>query len=101
MATNLTQAKEWLRISDDSEDITIDGMRLAAIALLEIEIGSQYEDLTIKYQRLFDVAVKLLVGEWYENRENIAIGSSMSMIEQSVGTQRIINLLKNWSAYKK
>lgn len=60
----LDELKGYLRLDDDSDDILIDSLKVAAEEyLLNAGIVENYT------RQLYSLAVKMLVANWYENRQ--------------------------------
>lgn len=61
---NLEELKNWLRVDDDYDDVTITGLQLAAEQYLNN--AGVVKDYT---NELYKLAINLLVTHWFENRE--------------------------------
>lgn len=72
MIITLEEAKEWLRIDSDEEDMLISTLVLSAEEYLIDATGRQFED-TNNRAKLFCF---VLVTDWYENRELISVKPS-------------------------
>jgi len=76
----LEELKIYLRIDGQEDDGLINGLLLAAKEYLKnagtaVEIGDLYE-----------LAVKLLVSHWYENRNTVLVGSISKELEFALTT---------------
>lgn len=65
MIVTLLEAKEWLNIDYEEDDSLINGLILAAETYLKNATGKQF-DGTNELAKLF---VRVLITDWYENRE--------------------------------
>ena len=75
----LEKIKEYLKIDGNDEDITI--QTLITSAELYLKNAGVIED----YQNeLYDLAIKMLVLHWYENRESVLVGSISKKLEFSL-----------------
>jgi uncharacterized phage protein (predicted DNA packaging) len=58
-----SKTKKYIRVTDGEEDVTIEGLQLAAEEYLtNAGINKNYG------KELYSLAIKLLVSHWYENR---------------------------------
>jgi len=81
MAMTLDEVKLWLRVDGDDEDSVIADMIDAAKEY--IKNGSGYSNFDDP-NKLADLAIKVLVTHWYENRGSVLIGSISKEIEFSL-----------------
>lgn len=78
----LEKIKEYLKIDGNDEDITI--QTLITSAELYLKNAGVIED----YQNeLYDLAIKMLVLHWYENREIIGNSKKMAFSLDNIITQ--------------
>lgn len=85
----LTEIKLYLRIDEDSEDTLISSLQLAAEEYLTN--AGVTKDYT---KELYKLAIKLLVSNWYENRDTILIGSISKKLDYSLN--HILMQLREW-----
>lgn len=76
----IEETKEFLRIDGNDEDLLIQSLLTAAESYLT------NAGVTVTTGALYDLAVKLLVSHWYENREAVLIGNISKTIEFSLST---------------
>lgn len=75
----LDEIKLYLRIDTDDEDELLSSLQLSAEEyLLNAGIEKDYE------KQLYKLAVKLLISNWYENRNPILTGSISKKLEYSL-----------------
>jgi len=78
----LEKIKEYLKIDGNDEDITVQA--LITSAELYLKNAGVLED----YQNeLYDLAIKMLVLHWYENREIIGNAKKMAFSLDNIITQ--------------
>ena len=78
----LEKIKEYLKIDSNDEDITVQA--LITSAELYLKNAGVLED----YQNeLYDLAIKMLVLHWYENREIIGNAQKMAFSLDNIITQ--------------
>ena len=74
----LDEIKLYLRIDTDDEDELLSSLQLSAEEyLLNAGIEKDYE------KQLYKLAVKLLISNWYENRNPVLTGSISKKLEYS------------------
>lgn len=66
MIVTLEEAKEWLRVDFEEDDSLIEGLVSAAEMYLQNATGKQFDN-TNTLAKLF---IRVLVTDWYENREH-------------------------------
>ena len=81
MAVTLDEMKLWLRVDGNDEDTVIEDMIDAAKEYIKNGSGFTGFDSDNK---LADLAIKVLVTHWYENRGSVLIGSISKEIEFSL-----------------
>lgn len=81
MVPMLDEMKLWLRVDGDDEDSII--MEMIDAAKEYIKNGTGFEDFDGD-NKLADLAIKVLVTHWYENRGSVLIGSISKEIEFSL-----------------
>ncbi|CAI3699711.1 conserved hypothetical protein [Clostridium neonatale] len=75
----LDEIKLYLRIDTDDEDELLSSLQLSAEEyLLNAGIEKDYE------KQLYKLAVKLLISNWYENRNPVLTGSISKKLEYSL-----------------
>lgn len=75
----LEELKLFLRVDGTDEDSLIEGLQLSAERYLRnAGVNKDYTD------ELYKLAIKLLVGHWYENRNVETIGKNISKIAFSL-----------------
>lgn len=75
----LDEIKLYLRIDTDDEDELLSSLQLSAEEyLLNAGIEKDYE------RQLYKLAVKLLISNWYENRNPVLTGSISKKLEYSL-----------------
>lgn len=75
----LDEIKLYLRLDTDDEDELLSSLQLSAEEyLLNAGIEKDYE------KQLYKLAVKLLISNWYENRNPVSTGSISKKIEYSL-----------------
>lgn len=84
----LEEIKLYLRIYDNSEDVEINSLILAADSYFK-NAGVNIE--TLRDNELYKLAVKMLVAHWYDNR---GIETSNKMNEISLSLKSLIIQLK-------
>lgn len=78
----LEKIKEYLKIDSNDEDITVQA--LITSAELYLKNAGVLED----YQNeLYDLAIKMLVLHWYENREIVGNAKKMAFSLDNIITQ--------------
>ena len=78
----LEKIKEYLKIDSNDEDVTVQA--LITSAELYLKNAGVLED----YQNeLYDLAIKMLVLHWYENREIIGNAQKMAFSLDNIITQ--------------
>lgn len=82
----LQEIKEYLRVDGDEDDNLISSILLAAQFYLKN--AGVPEDVSSQ-QKLYDIAIKMLVSHWYENREPIGKADEIAF-----GLTNIITQLK-------
>lgn len=65
MILTLEEAKEYLKIEHDEEDTLVQSLIIAAENYIKNATGIEFDDTN----ELAKLAIKLLVVNWYENRE--------------------------------
>lgn len=76
---DIEELKLYLRVDTDDEDPLIESLQIAAEEyLLNAGVKCSYE------RRLYGVAVKLIVSNWYENRNPVLVGTISKEIEMSL-----------------
>jgi uncharacterized phage protein (predicted DNA packaging) len=73
------EAKLYLRIDGNDEDTLIQSIIAAADMFIENAVGA-----VDKSSELYQLAVKLLVSHWYENREVIGKADNLSFSLESI-----------------
>ncbi|MGB9813525.1 MAG: head-tail connector protein [Thermovenabulum sp.] len=64
MILTLEEAKKFLRVDDDAEDVLIQGLITSAEEYIKNATGKTFDSAN----ELAKLACKLLVAHWYENR---------------------------------
>lgn len=85
---DLTELKTYLRIDGGEDDQVLASLYDAAVEYLENAGVKKSEDK----HKLYDLAIKLLVSHWYDNRSGVIVGITSKSLEHSL--QSIILQLK-------
>ena len=94
MALTLQQTKKHLRVEHDEDDETIQGFMDAAMDFAERYTRQKLQgENAISYGKSVDQALLLIIGDWYEHRENILYHSNSGQ-EVPVGAIRLLNLYR-------
>lgn len=75
----LDEIKKFLRVDGTDDDSLLSSLQLAAEQYLE-NAGAA-KDYT---SELYKIAVKLLIGHWYENRSAVVVGTVSKDLEFSL-----------------
>lgn len=75
---DIEELKLYLRVDGDSDDAIIMTMQQAAIEYLT-NAGIKESE-----KPLYQLAIKLLVAHWYENRQAVVIGQVSKQLEYSL-----------------
>ena len=91
----IDDVKDYLRVDSDIEDdAQIAALITAAKEYIVNQTGKQYQD----DMEVWNIAIKLLVAHWYENRE-ITPSKSATLAEYPHSVSSIINHISLCSAY--
>lgn len=85
----LAEIKLYLRVDDISEDEFIASLQIAAEEYLTN--AGVVKDYT---KELYKLAVKLLISNWYENRDIVTIGTVSTKLDYSLS--HILIQLREW-----
>lgn len=78
----LEEIKEYMRIDGNEEDLSVQNLIISAeIYLKNAGVIKDYEN------ELYNLAIKMLVLHWYENREVVGNASKMTFSLDNIITQ--------------
>lgn len=80
---SLAEAKAFMNISGDTEDVLIDDLLAAAEVYAGNYIGVDLEEEYETLPRDIELAIKQIVAHWYENREATIVGVSIADVPMS------------------
>ena len=93
MSDFLEEVKPYLRVDGDYDDgVIVPLIRAAQAKLTGSGVNKPNEDADEDTKYLYELAVKMLVSHWYENREQEIGGRTQHVI--TMGVQTIILQLK-------
>lgn len=75
----IQEIKDFLKIENNDEDSFIISLKSAAEEYCKNAGVPKMED-----SKLYDLAIKMLVGHWYENRNIVAVGTITKIMEFSL-----------------
>lgn len=82
----LNEAKEYLRIDGDGEDDLVSSLLLASQSYIKNGTGITPENVeqNDNLEPLYNLALKLLLSHWYENRTPEIAGTSLQKLSFSL-----------------
>lgn len=70
------EIKKYLRVDDDFDDEIIEALQKAAIKYIQSKTGKTYKE----DDEVWNLAIKLMIAHWYENREIQAVSSKSNLV---------------------